>query len=752
MSTRLAALLCLVWFLWGKSITQAQVAADSAYRPDGSEDYHGPLRQAIVSEPTTAERQSHELSRQPSNVPYLRLLPTSVPPVVDGVLDDFCWQNAPVISEFTQVEPTEGAAPTERTEVRIRYDQDHLYIAVRCYDTEPGKIVATQMQRDADLESDDTITLTFDTFARKRAGYLFRMNPANARQDALIGENGDLNVEWDTIWSGRSRIDSEGWTAEFAIPFKSLSFDPKSAVWGFNVERQIRRKQETVRWACPFKSKSISSLADFGQLQNLSGLRQGLGLEVKPFLAARYRSGDSDRGFDLKPGLDVFYRITPTLTAALTVNTDFAEAEADIRQINLTRFPLFFPEKRDFFLQDATLFNFNDSNGPLPFYSRRIGLSPAGEPVDILVGAKLTGRIGDLDVGFMDMQMDDATHVAATNLSVARLAYRLLDESSIGGIFTYGDPAGHHDNWLGGFDLNFRNSHVFENNLLAAQAWFLSSGGDGGNSGQAFGGTLRYPNDPLWAEVYASQVDRDFDPGLGFVARTDVREYGGYFRYRWRPGGYLRYVDLELAPQVFTGMNSVVETELWTAPGLRLVNQRGDELYLGFTSERENLFEPFEIQPGHVIQPGDYRFNRGFASISTTTARPLSAFASVDAGEFYNGSSEKYGGGLEWRASSHLYFSVQSELDDVSLPDGGFDVVLTSARVNLTFNPNLSWNTLIQYDNVSDTVGIYSRIRWTVRPGSDVYLVFKHGLDTEDVRFAKTTNEVAAKLGWTFRF
>jgi hypothetical protein len=705
-----------------------------------------------VSEPTTAERRSQELSRQRSNVPYLRLLPTSVPPLVDGVLDDFCWQNAPVISEFTQVEPTEGAAPTERTEVRVRYDQDHLYIAVRCYDTEPGKIVATQMQRDADLGSDDTITVTFDTFGRKRAGYLFRMNPANARQDALIGENGDLNVEWDTIWSGRSRIDSEGWTAEFAIPFKSLSFDPKSAVWGFNVERQIRRKQETVRWAFPFKSKSISSLADFGQLQNLSGLRQGAGLEVKPFLAARYRSGDGDRGFDLKPGLDVFYRITPTLTAALTVNTDFAEAEADIRQINLTRFPLFFPEKRDFFLQDATLFSFNDSHGPLPFYSRRIGLSLSGEPVDILVGAKLTGRIGDLDLGFMDMQMDDATHVAATNLSVARLSYRVLDESAIGAIFTYGDPEGHHDNWLGGFDLNFRNSHVFENNLLAAQAWLLNSGGDAGNSGLAFGGALRYPNDPLWAEVYASQVDRDFDPGLGFVERTDVREYGGYFRYRWRPGGYLRYVDLELAPQVFTDMNSVVETESWTAPGLRFVNQRGDELYLGFTSERENLFENFEIQPGHVIEPGDYRFNRGFASISTTTARPLSAFASVDAGEFYNGSSEKYGGGLEWRASSHLYFSVQSELDDVSLPDGGFDVVLTSARVNVSFNANLSWNTLIQHDNVSDIVGVYSRIRWTVRPGSDVYLVFKHGFDTEDVRFSKTTNEVAAKLGWTFRF
>src|SRR5256714_9173385 len=295
---RFAALVCVVCLSLANTIGHAQVAARPTYRaterttptepaePQISQPAPTP---SVISESTTAQRQSQEFRRAQPKIPYLALRPTTVAPVIDGALDDFCWQNAPVISDFTQVDPIQGAAPTERTEVRVLYDQDHIYFAVRCFDREPQRIVATKMQHDTDLESDDTIALTFDTFGRKRSGYFFRMNAANARQEALVGSSGGLNMEWDTIWYGRSRRDAEGWTAEISIPFKSISFDPKNTVWGFNVERQIRRKQETDRWACPFRNKSISSLADFGQLQNLSGIRQGFGLEVKPFLGGRYR-------------------------------------------------------------------------------------------------------------------------------------------------------------------------------------------------------------------------------------------------------------------------------------------------------------------------------------------------------------------------------------------------------------------------------------------------------------------------------
>ena len=749
-TTRRGLLLIALLACAGPFAQAQDIAPRTAPAEIAGPDLAAPPR-TIVTEPDSAEGPTEAVARAAGTSPSLRVAPTSVAPVVDGRLDDICWQNAPIISEFTQVEPAEGAKPTERTEVRVLYDRDSLYFAVRCYDKDARKIVAKQLQQDADQTSDDNITLTFDTFGQNRAGYLFRVNPAGAREDGLIETTGDLKTAWDTIWHGYSRVDHEGWTTEIAIPFKSLAFDPKRTVWGFNIERQIRRRQEIVRWAFPFKNKTISSLTDLGELQNLSGLRKGLGLEIKPFLAGRYRHQHGDGEFEFKPGLDVFYSITPALTAAFTLNTDFAEAEVDTRQVNLTRFPLFFPEKRAFFLQDGPLFSFNAYNGPLPFYSRRIGLGPSGENLDIIAGGKLTGRIGELGVGLLNVQVDSGKDVSSTNLSAARLSYRVLEESSIGGIFTYGDPRGTGDNWLAGVDLNYRNSHLFGHDILSAQSWLLTSN-QSDEAAVALGGALRFPNDPWWIEASASQIDEDFDPALGFVSRRGVRRYEGYARYRWRPGGYVRYVDFEFAPQFYTNLDNIVETDSWTAPSIRILNQRGDALYLGFVSERENLFENFEIQPGVNIPADDYRFNRGFGVISTTTANPVSAFASFDAGQFYHGTSQKYGGGIEWRVSPHLFFGLQSEVEHVDLPAGEFNVVVSSARVNVSLTTDLSWNTLVQHDNVSENVGVYSRIKWTMRPGSDVYLVFKNGFDVEDGRFRNRTTEVSMKVGWTFRF
>ena len=385
---------------------------------------------------TSSAPSKSRVPRLRATQPSLRVIPSTVRPKIDGKLDDFCWESAPVIRDFTQVEPREGAAPTERTEVRLLYDRDYLFIAVRCFDREPGKIIAKQMQRDADMDSDDSIAMTLDTFGRKRTGYLFKITPRGATLDALLEADGAQKTEWDTIWTGRSRIDEAGWTAEFAIPFRSLAFDPQSAVWGFNVERVIRRRQETVRWAAPFQNKNVTSLADLGELRDLSGMRKGLGLEFKPFLVTRFAEGEArDRKrLEFEPGFDLFYSITPSLTAALTVNTDFAEADVDKRQVNLTRFPLFFPEKRDFFLQDANLFSFGAYKGPLAFHSRRIGLGPAGETVDILAGGKLTGRVGNLDLGLLDVQVADTAGVPSKNLAVGRASYRVLEESSVGGI------------------------------------------------------------------------------------------------------------------------------------------------------------------------------------------------------------------------------------------------------------------------------------------------------------------------------
>ena len=687
--------------------------------------------------------------------PSLRVIPSTVRPRIDGKLDDFCWESAPVIREFTQVEPREGAAPTERTEVRLLYDRDYLFIAVRCFDREPGKIIAKQMQRDADMDSDDTLALVFDTFGRKRTGYLFKITPRGATQDALLEADGAQKTEWDTIWTGSSRIDEAGWTAEIAIPFKSLAFDPQSDVWGFNVERVIRRRQETVRWAAPFQNKNVTSLADLGELRDLSGMRKGLGLEFKPFLVTRFAEGEArDRKtLEFEPGFDLFYSITPSLTAALTVNTDFAEAEVDKRQVNLTRFPLFFPEKRDFFLQDANLFSFGAYKGPLAFHSRRIGLGPAGETVDILAGGKLTGRVGNLDLGLLDVQVADTAGVPSKNLAVGRASYRVLEESSVGGIFTYGDPRGSGDNALVGADVTYRNSHLFKNNAFKAQAWVMKSDASGTDGRQmAFGGSLRYPNEPLAAEIFASQIDPDFNPALGFVPRRGVRQYGGKLSFRWRPGGYIRSMGVQVQPYYVTNLEGVIETESVTLPAIDFVNQAGDSLNVGFTMNRENFRDGFEINPGVFVPGGDYRFNRAFALLSSTLARPLSAFASIDIGEFYAGKSREYGAGVEWRVNAHAFLATEMTLSQIELPAGSFDVVVGLARANFAFTPNLSWNTVVQYDNVSQTAGVNSRLKWIVQPGSQIFLVFNYGFDAEDGRFQTLSTDITTKVVWTFRF
>ena len=702
---------------------------------------------------TAGEALAREKSR---SLPQFRIVPTDIRPVIDGQIDDVSWAGAPVISQFTQVEPKQGSAPSEQTEVRMLQDRDYLFIAVRCFDREPGKIIAKQMQRDGDMSSDDTLAFAFDTFGRKRTGYLFRITPRGATQDALL-EADSARTEWDTIWIGRSRIDAKGWTAEVAIPFKSLSFDRDLSVWGFNVERVIRRRQEIVRWAAPFQNKNVTSLSDMGELRDLSGMRQGLGLELKPFLVTRFAEGAAKtrKTLEFEPGFDAFYSITPSLTAALTVNTDFAEAEVDKRQVNLTRFPLFFPEKRDFFLQDANLFSFGAYKGPLAFHSRRIGLGPSGETVDILVGGKVTGRIGNLDLGLLDVQVDDTVGVPATNLAVARASYRVLEESSIGGIFTHGNPRGIGDNSLVGTDLNYRNSHLFGKDVFRAQTWLMRGDAEGALGRQlAFGGSVRYPNEPIAAEVFASQIDADFDPGLGFVPRRGIRQYGGKLGYRWRPGGgYIRSVGLNVEPFLVTNLEDVVETEAVTLPGLDLLNEAGDSLSLGFTTNRDNFVDGFEMSPGIFVPGGDYRFNRGFALLSSTSARPISAYASIDIGGFYEGESREYGGGLEWRVSQHAYFSTECTLSQVDLLAGSFDIVVGLVRADLAFTPSLSWNTVAQYDNVSETVGLNSRLKWIVRPGSQVFLVFNYGFDAEEHRgFQTIGTEITSKVVWSFRF
>ncbi|MFT7618449.1 MAG: hypothetical protein ACI97A_002092, partial [Planctomycetota bacterium] len=442
---------------------------------------------------------------------------TDTPPIIDGILDDEAWKNAAVITNFTQVEPIELTTPSEKTEVRIIYNSKFIYFAVRCFDQEPDKIRTTQLLRDGNLGADDNIRFIIDTYFDRRNAFVFEINAAGARGDGLLENSANFNRDWDGIWYGRSNIDDQGWTTEIALPTNTINFDPTGSNWGFNLSRFIRRKNEVIRWASPSQDNQLFDVGSSGILAAIEGLEQGLGLDVKPSLTLKYRrdpiGGRSD--FEYEPSIDIFYKITPDLTLAFTANTDFAETEVDERRVNLTRFPLFFPEKRDFFLQDAGIFRFGGiQRSPLPFFSRRIGIGSSGQPVDILAGLKLTGRVDQLNIGLVDVQVAAADGIDSRNLGVARLKYNVMEESSVGFIATAGDPTTNDYNYLGGIDFNYRNSKVFGDKVLTGAAYIQKSFSEAESGNDlAFGARAAYPNDVVRWSIGFSEIQENYDPG-----------------------------------------------------------------------------------------------------------------------------------------------------------------------------------------------------------------------------------------------
>ena len=650
----------------------------------------------------------------------------------------------------------ENAEPSERTEVRLLYDDDFLYIAVRCFDRRPDRIIATQMRRDGELFLDDRVQVVLDTFFDRRNAFFFEMNAVGGRTDALIENNENFRVDWDGIWYGRSTIDEAGWVAEMAIPFKTVGFDETSDTWGLNVQRTIQRRNEDIRWSAPDQNKELRSIADAGVLTGLVGMDQGIGLDFVPFGTATYLRDHNgqDEEWDLDAGFDLFYNITPSLKAAVTVNTDFAETEVDERRVNLTRFPLFFPEKRDFFLQDAGIFSFGGIRmNPLPFQSRRIGIGADGEEVDIIAGTKVTGRLGDLNIGLLDVQTDDHAGVDGRNLAVGRLSYNVLSESDVGVIVTSGDPSTNGSNFLYGFDFNFRDSRIDGDKTATGHAWVLQSNTPGVDGGEtAWGLKAGWPNDIVDWDVGFTHIDQDFNPALGFVPRGGIREYFGRFRYRWRPGTEIRRIDTGVFATLITDLKDDLESSEVNLDLISIETDYGDVYELGYEFTKEVLDDPFEISDGVLIPVGSYDWQRAGIRYEGSTARLLRFEAEASYGDFWSGESLELQAGVEWRVSANLALSFEFEYNDIDLEEGDFITRLGRAHVDVFFTPDISWLNFIQYDTVSDTLGINSRFRWIVEPGSEMFFVVNQGYDIIDSRLHSGFTELTSKIGWTFRF
>ncbi len=681
---------------------------------------------------------------------------TENPPTIDGNLNDESWSTAPVISNFTQVQPDEGSPPSEKTEVLLLYSSDYIYVGIRAFDSQPDNITARIMQRDGSMRFEDSVRMTFDTFHDFRNAYYFEINALGALRDALIRSGKNPNYNWDGIWDGKAVMDENGWSAELIIPTKTLSFDPQGKNWGFNVERSIQRNRERVRWSAPYRNKSINELGSSGVLTAITGLQQGMGLDFVPYVNLKATRDQvlNKSDFDFKPGFDLFYNITPAITAALTVNTDFAEAEVDDRRVNLSRFELFFPEKRKFFLQDAEIFRFAGlRRSPVPFFSRRIGLDADNQPIDIRGGIKVTGRMRRINFGILDVQVDDTSSIESKNLAVARATVNVLGESQVGMIYTNGDPQTNDDNSLIGADFTYRNSNflghnnVFETNLFVQKS---STTGISDNQG-SIGGSVRYPNDKFSLALFIEIMDENYKPALGFVNESGVREYILFSRYRVRPEK-LDSIDYKIDARYRSNLDGEVVRSRFNFPDFRITNKAKDYIDVSGQFQREQLFEPFEIVDGVIIPVGDYKFQKVEVRVRTARERALSGNFTLTAGEFYDGERVELRSEIVWKPSSLFNTAFLYEYNNVDLPVGDFDTHVVQLNLNFNFSPKLYWNITNQYDNVSHSFGINSRIRWNIQPGNDIYLVINQEVDTFNGRWHPRKRQLNTKINWILRF
>jgi len=495
---------------------------------------------------------------------------------LDGRITEAPWHKAASIGPLTMIEPDEGMPASERTEVRVLARTDAIFFGILCYDKSPDRVVSFTMKRDARMRGEDHIKIVLDTFMDGRTGYVFAVNPDGARYDALIErEGGGENEQWDGIWEAAASRFEAGWSVEIYIPVKTLRFGLALSRWGFNVERRIERLQETDRWAAPNRNFRVTSVSRAGQLVSIPAFRQGRGLTIRPYaLGSRIRDdADAPASGSFDAGLDVLKNFGSNVTGLLSVNTDFAETEVDTRRVNLTRFPLFFPEKRTFFLEGSDVFEFglgmasHRDRDIIPFFSRRIGLvknddEGENQVVPVTLAVKATGKTGRFNFGVLNSLMQSVEGLTPrTNLFAARGYLRLLEESKVGFLMTAGDPLGRNGSWQAGIDFVYKTSSFQgDKNFLLGLWGLVNNRTDLGKDRTAFGMKLDFPND-LWdVSLTFKRIGADYEPSLGFVPWQGIYKLNFDLIYEPRPDwDWLRLMRHELHTHFVWDLNGLIQ-------------------------------------------------------------------------------------------------------------------------------------------------------------------------------------------------
>jgi hypothetical protein len=671
---------------------------------------------------------------------------------IDGALDESDWARAPIARGFVQNDPREGEPATEDTDVRVLYDANNLYFGVFAHDREPFNILTSELAKDFTRESGDDFEIILDTFHDERNGYMFATNAHGAKWDAqTINEGREVNENWDALWDVKARITEAGWYAEIAIPFRTLRFSSADEqTWGINFQRRIRRRNEDSFWAPLPRIYDLQRVSLAGTLAGLQGVRPGNDLRLKPYvLGSTGESTRADVGTDGDVGLDVKYGVTSGLTWDFTVNTDFSQVEADEQQVNLTRFSLFFPEKRDFFLENSGIFQFGQGRGvvfggggltsgrqtdAILFFSRRIGLSENGESIPIAAGTRLTGRSGAYSVGLLNIQQRSRNTSLASNFTALRLRRNVLANSDIGVIVLNKEADGPRYNRVVGADANFRFFENLDLNVAIARA-FSPLAVTPGRGSESMGNAGVHYRDRRW-ELQGTyvRIGERFNDELGFVPRTGVAKFDSTYGARFRPTRLSKWLR-ELFPHLGVTNVSWLTGELQSrliGAHMSINLQDGSGGELGVDPTTENLIVPFQInrRRGISIPIGRYEFNDWHTSWRTNASAPVSLNGRVDVGEFYDGYKQSYGVGAAVRLRGRLNASINESRNQIRLRGGSYTTDLITARVEYGFSTIAFANALLQYN--TDAREWTSNLRFNIihHRLSDFFLVFNERRDS----------------------
>ena len=679
---------------------------------------------------------------------------------LDGYLDEDVWSQAAVIDGFEEVEPYEGRAADPKTEILMWRTSTHLYLGVNFLEPDPDSMVLQNQHRDAFLNDDDRLQFVVDTFGESPTAYFFQLSAAGSRGDALLGDNGTrFNKQWDTYWEARTRIQEDRWTAEIVIPFRSLASN-ESGVWRANFERYRGSTRTRYRWTSARREYRNFNLANGGTLIGMDDVEHGLGVTVTPyFKVKRFDEHNGPRDWETGFGGEVDWWITPQLKMSLTANTDFAETEVDDRRINLSQYSLFFPEKRDFFLEDANLFEFGlpRSSSLLPFYSRRIGLV-GGEEVDVDAGARLSGRVGPWDLGVLAVSTGqeniDGEIVPEGEAFVVRPSYNFSNRFAVGGLLTYGDPAVTESNLVTGLDTRYNDNLFggeFDLSVFAVRSEDEAEDTQGAAAGAR--ASLRTSN---WE--YSTQfflAGDDFDPGLGFVQRPGQSNWSSGIEFEPRPSD----PSSSVRKYVFA-----LRPSGWFEDGWKLMSHSirmqffgvewhsGDKLEFDVRHAGDRVIED-DFDPGGVPVSADfYDFVDYSVEFESSEARPLMVAVDVRTGQWYDGDRTRYDFGLTWRPNPTLSLDLEYEETQADLANGDFATRVVELGANLYASPALSWQNVLQADNDSDELGWQSRLRFIHRDGQELFLVANLGwIERFEDSIVPTERDLALKLVYSVR-